>query len=93
MMPEVVNEPTVQIATPSGVQSVDNPLLTYNFHPLNQTLFPPSDGEIATYNHTVRSPDLPGGNSDPVAANNALLVDGQGTVRQDTVSCIEIVLG
>jgi len=73
-IPDIVNEPTIIITTSAGVQSVSNPLWTYNFHPfpLDPNLFPYSDGPLANYSHTVRQPDSSGGDSDPVAANAAL---------------------
>jgi hypothetical protein len=59
-MPAVVTAATVQINTPSGLQTVDNPLLFYAFQefPLNATWFPagvPGEGILSTYNTTVRS--------------------------------------
>ena len=42
-MPDVVNQPSITINTPNGSQSIDNPLYTYNFHPL------PSPPEFPTF--------------------------------------------
>ena len=49
---------SVTTDTPSGLQDVPNPLLTYRFQefPLNSTWFPSDqDGPLSTYDHTIRS--------------------------------------
>ena len=40
-MPDVLNQPLININTPNGSQIVDNPLYNYTFHPLpSQPDFP-----------------------------------------------------
>jgi tyrosinase len=80
-MPAIVNSPTVEITTPSGVETVPNPLLQYNFQqfPMNSNYFSPTewDGWLASYNHTVRNPDSRGENdSDFNESNGWLKQDG-----------------
>jgi hypothetical protein len=85
-IPDIVNKPTVQINTPSGVQTVSNPLYQYKFQnfPLNPSWFPPNqDGDLNTYPETVRSPDYPGGPSDFSNANYSLSIDN---LKSRTVS-------
>lgn len=81
-MPDVVNAPKLKITTPSGAQSVDNPLLQYKFQnfPLDVKYFPSSsqqarDWYLAAYSRTVRNPDSDGSNSDFVHANKVLESD------------------
>jgi tyrosinase len=80
-MPSVVSAQTVKITTPSGVKTIKNPLYQYNFQrfPLDPSYFPtgdPYDGELATYNYTVRFPDYVGDGDDIDAANSYLTSAG-----------------
>ncbi|PQE12584.1 hypothetical protein CJF30_00002479 [Rutstroemia sp. NJR-2017a BBW] len=80
-MPSVVSAQTVKITTPSGVKTIKNPLYQYNFQrfPLDPNYFPtgdPYDGELATYNYTVRFPDYVGDGDDIDAANSYLTSAG-----------------
>ncbi|PQE08166.1 hypothetical protein CJF31_00008268 [Rutstroemia sp. NJR-2017a BVV2] len=79
-IPSVVSAQTVKITTPSGVQTVKNPLYQYNFQhvPLDPNTFPTGDydGELATYNFTVRFPDYVGSGDDIDAANTYLTSAG-----------------
>ncbi|KAI9050966.1 hypothetical protein LZ554_005076 [Drepanopeziza brunnea f. sp. 'monogermtubi'] len=78
-MPDVVNQPTVQIVTPSGPQNVTNPTFRYNFKkfPLDPVNFPATDdlaGDawLARYPHTVRGAEHKGDESNIDNANSAL---------------------
>ncbi|KAG9233879.1 hypothetical protein BJ875DRAFT_425088 [Amylocarpus encephaloides] len=54
-IPAVVSQDKVQIVTPTGSQTISNPLLQYQFpRPLDQNQFPPSI--LSGYTHTVRAP-------------------------------------
>lgn len=72
-MPDIINRGTVQVTTPTGVKSVSNPLLQYNFQnfPFDPALFP-SNSIYANDPHTVRSPNTASSESNPTAANNEL---------------------
>lgn len=78
-MPDIVNAEKVLITTPSGVRNVSNPLLQYQFQqfPFNRKYFPSSpdvarDWYLASYNRTVRSPDVHGSGSNFAHANKVL---------------------
>lgn len=71
-MPDTFNQPTISINTPSGAQSVSNPLYSYTFHPQPPPAdFPLSDGAIAKYTSTVRYPNA-AGESQPSLVNAQL---------------------
>jgi tyrosinase len=58
-MPDITNSQTVQITTPTGIRSVNNPLFAYKFqtYPLNPSYFPPGqDYPLPTYRQTTREP-------------------------------------
>lgn len=79
-MPDVCNMETIQITTPQGSQSVPNPLYLFTFPEppsSDPSGFPSdaSDGWLAAYNTTVRSPDN-SGTSQPEVANKALAQGG-----------------
>ena len=43
-MPDIVNKPVIYVNSPSGFQSVINPLYNYTFHPQPSAAdFPPND--------------------------------------------------
>lgn len=43
-MPDVTNQPTIAINTPTGPQSISNPLYNYTFHPQPSAPdFPPNE--------------------------------------------------
>lgn len=44
--------------TPSGVRSVNNPLYSYKFHPLNSVDFPRDSGPLATKPQTIRASQM-----------------------------------
>ncbi|PBP18673.1 tyrosinase [Diplocarpon rosae] len=78
-MPAVVNQPMVQITTPSGLKNVTNPTFRYVFHefPLNQSYFPSDqsvegDAWLSQYPYTVRGARSHGDPSDPDLANSVL---------------------
>ncbi|PBP16171.1 tyrosinase, partial [Diplocarpon rosae] len=78
-MPAVVNQPMVQITTPSGIKNVTNPTFRYVFHefPLNQSYFPSDqsvegDAWLSKYPYTVRGARSHGDASDPDLANSVL---------------------
>lgn len=78
-MPDVVNQPKVSIVSPTGPQTIDNPLYQYKFHtfPLNPVDFPTDpnvagDFWLAKYPYTVRGAATQGGPSNVAAANSAL---------------------
>jgi tyrosinase len=71
-LPSVVNADTITITTPSGVQSVPNPLLNYTWQTFQerQSWFPTNQSEsneflydayLAEYRQTVRGALTPGG--------------------------------
>ncbi|TAQ87719.1 hypothetical protein B7494_g3943 [Chlorociboria aeruginascens] len=81
-LPDVVSQPTVQINTPTGLQTVNNPLYFYQFqqYPLNSAWFPTSgrdvsgiDEDLAQDAITLRFPDQAiNGNSQPDQVNDEL---------------------
>jgi tyrosinase len=92
-MPSVVSDQTATITAASGIRTIKNPLYQYNFQyvPLDPNYFPPGDydGELATYNFTVRFPDYVGGGDDVNAANTYLTSAGlteQVVSRHNTLS-------
>lgn len=86
-MPPVLSQPTVQIETPAGDQTVNNPLFQYKFQqfPLNPTYFPPDLDERAKRPFTVRQPE----SGDPNSASRPEVINAQllrGNFMQRTVS-------
>lgn len=86
-MPPVVSQPTVQIKTPTGQQTVNNPLFQYKFQqfPLNPTYFPPNLDERAKRPFTVRQPE----SGDPNSPSRPEVINAQlrtGNYMQRTVS-------
>lgn len=75
-MPDPVNDPTISINTPQGVQNIANPLYSYTFHPLPPAPDFPTDDLLSTYNSTARYPD-PSGKSQPDLANKQLQANAQ----------------
>lgn len=78
-MPDVVNAEKLLIKTPLGARNVSNPLLQYQFKkfPFDQKYFPSSpdiarDWYLASYQQTVRSPDVLGSGSNFAYANSVL---------------------
>ncbi|KAL8794331.1 MAG: hypothetical protein Q9195_003158 [Heterodermia aff. obscurata] len=69
-MPDVTNQPMININTPNGSQFIANPLYNYTFHPLPS---PPDFPNVkqGKYPNTVRYPDDEG-RSQPSLANAAL---------------------
>lgn len=86
-IPPVLNQPNIQIKTPTGEQTVNNPLFQYKFlqFPLNPTYFPPDLDERAKMPYTVRQPASGGPNSPsrPEVVNAQL---ARGNLMQRTVS-------
>ncbi|GAM33797.1 hypothetical protein TCE0_013r00958 [Talaromyces pinophilus] len=56
-MPESLEYQAIVINTPTGEQTMDNPLYSYKFHPLPLGSDIPNDDPLAKYQETVRSPD------------------------------------
>lgn len=90
-MPDFLNTPSVTITTPSGVQSVVNPLAAYKFQssPKNQNLFPStqaaaSDWYLSAAPQTLRNPDKAGGVSNFERANNEL---ANNNLKSQIVRC------
>ena len=78
-MPDVVNAENLTVTTPSGAQTVRNPLLQYQFqkYPFDKKYFPSSkdmakDWYLASYPRTVRNPDADGSGSNFAHANEVL---------------------
>ncbi|RDL42060.1 uncharacterized protein BP5553_02039 [Venustampulla echinocandica] len=69
-MPDIINHATIQIDTPTGTQSVSNPLLQYTFQkfPFDPSYFP-SNTVFANDRYTKRSPDTATSESNPATAN------------------------
>jgi len=90
-MPDFLNTPSLTITTPSGVQSVTNPLAAYKFQsPKNQDLFPSqqsiaADWYLSNPSQTLRNPDVLGGASNFERANDELANNG---FKAQTVSII-----
>ena len=90
-IPDVVDSPTITINTPTGAQTVSNPLYSYKFQtfPLDPKYFPATqssgayDWYLAKYKQTMRSPDSQGGPSDFAVANGQLNSAG---LKYSTVS-------
>jgi tyrosinase len=89
-MPAVVNAEKLKVVTPSGVRTVRNPLLQYQFQkfPFDQKYFPSSndsakDWYLASYPRTVRNPDADGSGSNFDHANQAL---GNANLKDQVVS-------
>ena len=77
-IPDLVNQPTISINTPSGRQSVTNPLYTYKFHPKPpESEFPRDNTGMYKYSQTVRCPDSQGV-SQPDVANRNMEGNAQG---------------
>ena len=75
-MPDPVNEPTIAINTPTGMQTMVNPLYNYTFHPQPSVSdFPPVD-PLSAYHSTVRYPNDSGA-SQPNLANLQLQANAQ----------------
>ncbi|KAI9895089.1 MAG: hypothetical protein M1814_000314 [Vezdaea aestivalis] len=71
-MPAQVNQPTISINTPTGQQTITNPLYSYVFHPRpSNSDFPSNDGRITQYSQTVRYPNAQG-QSQPDRINQQL---------------------
>ena len=76
-IPDVVNTPRISINTPTGRQTVDNPLYTYKFHPQpSASDFPHDSTGVWRYPQTVRCPDSRG-NSQPNVANSNMRGNAQ----------------
>jgi len=81
-MPDFLNTPSVTITTPSGVQSVTNPLAAYKFQSKKRPDLFPSQQEVAgdwylsAPPQTLRNPDTQGGSSNFERANNELANNG-----------------
>jgi tyrosinase len=84
-LPPVVSDDTVQIETPTGTQTVANPLYLYKFQqfPLNSTWFPngtdvgEADQDLSQDPITLRFPDQPvQGTSQPDIVNEDLGAEG-----------------
>jgi len=81
-MPDFLNTPWVTVTTPSGVQSVANPLTTYKFQsPKMPDLFPSlqaqsDDWYLSIPTQTLRNPDTQGGVSNYERVNNELANNG-----------------
>lgn len=75
-MPDVVSVPSLQINTPTGQQTVDNPLYTYKFSQDGLAMLP--DGSLP---NTVRRPDA-NGNSQPGLVNQQFAKIGAGLHTQ-----------
>ncbi|KAI9732411.1 MAG: hypothetical protein M1834_001619 [Cirrosporium novae-zelandiae] len=73
-MPDAVNQPQITVNTPNGTQTITNPLVAYNFHPVDPTMAPNGD-PLIKYNHTVRYPNS-AGESQPNLANQQLMANG-----------------
>lgn len=70
-IPDFINDPTISINTPLGIQTVENPLYNYTFHPHpSEAEFPPSK-PLSKYGSTVRYPSA-SGESQPGLANQKL---------------------
>ncbi|CAD6503403.1 BgTH12-03068 [Blumeria graminis f. sp. triticale] len=85
-LPDIVNQPQIQIESWNGTQLVDNPLYEYKFQsPLDRDLFPSnsSDGWFAFYRHTVRGVNTrnPKEVSHPDVVNTSLQ---RGNLRANT---------
>lgn len=77
-IPDIVNSPTVTINTPSGSQTLANPLWTYKFPALNPSYFPTSqnaagDWYLAKDSQTYRCPNTEIGGPSNIAQANAYL--------------------
>jgi tyrosinase len=69
-MPTYVNNPTIQINSPTGTKTISNPLYTFKYHPWSATAFPSSDGPVSQLLQTERDPGTDG-------ANNVTDIDAQ----------------
>ncbi|KAI9714213.1 MAG: hypothetical protein M1812_006434 [Candelaria pacifica] len=82
-MPSSLTDAQISINTPTGQQSVANPLHTYAFHPQpSNSDFPTSDAPLSTYKKTVRYPNSgdPNANSQDVKVNAQLEANGDSNV-------------
>lgn len=58
-MPAVLSQPQITITFASGPRTIDNPLFSYRFHPLQPADFPPSSGGfLATQPQTIRGSNI-----------------------------------
>lgn len=80
-MPDIANTDTVTITTPSGQETIANPLLTFSFlnFPLDPVLFPDTGNDshedrLSHDPHTLRMPSgvAPNRVSNPDTVNNNL---------------------
>ncbi|KAH8692093.1 tyrosinase [Talaromyces proteolyticus] len=56
-LPESTTYQKIAINSPTGQQTIDNPLYSYKFHPLPLGTDIPNNDPLAKYQETVRSPD------------------------------------
>ena len=76
-IPAELSSQKITINTPTGSQSIDNPLYSYKFHPQpSASDFPHDSSGIYRYTQTVRCPDR-SGNSQPSVANRNMQANAQ----------------
>ncbi|KAI9810350.1 MAG: hypothetical protein M1827_006317 [Pycnora praestabilis] len=77
ILPDSISSETVQVTTPNGTTTINNPLFSYTFHPLNSTEVP--DEPFASWQNTLRSPTNQSANA---VSQNSLVSQQLSSSRQ-----------
>ncbi|KAK6539639.1 hypothetical protein TWF694_009845 [Orbilia ellipsospora] len=72
-VPDIIgNQPQVTVEKPQGFVKINNPMMSYSFHPFSTSFFP--DNPFNSWAQTVRQPDA-NGNSQPAEVNRQMLAN------------------